>query len=1426
MIDEKLQRFFDSVNFDINLTSFFEGASLLEVLLDKKNNILTLRIQMEDLIPIEVFNKLYETSLSFKSAKKVKYRFEITNNDKLLSDYFNYYFDKLIIKCPMLECIDRDKIVFDNNIITINVLNKTEQKKIESLSPKIIGFLSDMGFKDIIVNTVINEEEREKFKSEVLNVVPKVDNADTKKIIKGTFIKGESRDIKSLITMENSVVLTSFVFGLDSKVTQSGWFIITLKISDYTDSILANIFTRNENEYKALLDNIKLGDWYRFRGQVKLDTRSGDFVLNVNDIETHNRKKESRTDSSENKRVELHLHTNMSQMDGLIPYKKLLKKVNAFGMKAVAVTDKNSIQVFPKLYKDKGDLKILFGCELSVIDDENKIITKDSDALLYDEIVVFDFETTGFNAFAGDSIIEIGAVTIKNGEKISEFSELINPGEKLRKEITEITGITDSMLVNSDTEENVFKRFKEYFGNKPMIAHNAKFDVSFIKACYEKYNLGVFDNPVIDTLEISRALTPDERRHDLSTITKRYKVEFAEDSHHRATYDAEATGYTYYKMIETMGNNYKTVSDLKKLVNIETMMKTGRPFHTTVLVKNNVGLKNLFKIISYANTKYFYKGARLPKSELSALREGLIIGSGCYNGEVFGAAKSKGDDDVRNIMEYYDFIEVNPPSILEHLVEMGDFSNTFELKETIKKIIRLAKEIGKLVCATGDVHTLDPNDNIYREILVAQKQPGGGLHPLYKSDIRTIPNAFLRTTEEMLNDFDFIDSETAYEIVVTNTNKIADEIENVEIIKPGLCAPKMENSAEEMKKIVYDTAHSIYGETLPEIIETRLDTELNGIIGGEYDVIYLIAQKLVKHSNDAGYIVGSRGSVGSSLVATFMNITEVNPLPPHYVCPKCKKSIFELEGETLDKTYGSGFDMPDRICECGTKMTKQGQNIPFQTFLGFKAEKTPDIDLNFSGEFQAEAHKYTRVLFGDEYVYRAGTVTTIAEKTAYGFVLHYMEERGLHPRRAEIERLAQNITGIKRTTGQHPGGIIVIPKYKEVFDFTPFQKPAENMDAEWLTTHFEFHDIEENVLKLDILGHDDPTVLKYLCDDINIDIKDIPLDDQKVMSLFSCLDALELTPERANGSTVGSLGVPEFGTKFVMGMLEETKPKTFAELLKISGLSHGTDVWLGNAQEVIKQGICEFKDVIGCRDDIMVSLISYGVESQQAFKISEFIRKGKAAKDPATWEQHMEVLRQNNVPEWYIGCCGKIKYMFPKAHAAAYVINGFRVAWFKVYHPINYYRVEFSIRYTDPDIETMSKGLSAVKRMISDIENNEDKKNKDEATYDTLLVANEMLERGFYFTPISIEKSDAVMYKITEDGKGLIPPFITLPSLGEACARNIVEERNNKPYMSIDDLQRRGKVSQTLIDKMRGMGLLEGLPESSQLSLFDLGDFE
>ena len=975
------------------------------------------------------------------------------------------------------------------------------------------------------------------------------------------------------------------------------------------------------------------------------------------------------------------------------------------------------------------------------------------------------------------------------------------------------------MLKDKDNEENVTKRFKEWISDLPMVAQNARFDISFMESAYKKYNLGEFSNVVIDTMEISKAQNPDSAKHNLTALSKRYGVHFDESGHHRADYDAEGTALVFWKMISNLGSNYKTISDLRNMVDPTLAFKNNRPYHLTCYAINNTGLRNMFQIISYATTKYFYKTPRTPKSLLNKFREGLILGSGCVFGEVFEAAKRNTEEELMEIMKYYDFIEINPPSIMEFLVESGEVSSKSDLYALINKIIRCADKIGKMVVATGDVHTLDPEDNIYREILVRTKQSGGGLHPLNKPSIKTIPNAYLMTTNEMLKEFDFLPEEKAYEIVVTNSNKVADMFGTVEIVKPGLNPPRMENSVQIIKDTVYGNAHRLYGEVLPEIIATRLDKELTGIINGGYDVIYLIAQRLVENSNAHGYIVGSRGSVGSSLVATFCGITEVNPLPPHYVCPNCKKSLFNIDGVPLVNDYDSGFDLPERTCECGTLMKRQGQNIPFETFLGFNADKTPDIDLNFSGEYQAEAHNYTKVLFGEKNVYRAGTVSTIAEKTAYGFVKGYAEDKGITMRRCEIERLAKGITGIKRTSGQHPGGIIVIPDYKDVFDFTPYQYPAENTEAAWFTTHFEFHDIEENVLKLDILGHDDPTVLKYLSDDVKIDINDIPLDDRGVISLFNSPEALGVTREQIKCYS-GTLGVPEFGTNFVINMLQEIKPQKFADLIKISGLSHGTDVWNGNARDLILDGTCEFSKVIGCRDDIMNYFISCGIDKGKSFKMSEFIRKGKVGKEPEKWVEYKELLNEHKVPEWYIKSCEKIKYMFPKAHAAAYVINGIRVAWFKLYHPIYYYRVYLSIREHSFDINAMKNGLNSVKAQIELLESKGfDRSNKEEDTLSSLYMCNEMIERGFYFTNISITESDALMFKVTPDKKGLIPPFIALDGMGDVAAKKIVEERNKGEFVSIEDLQMRGKVSQTLIDKLRGLGALDDMPESSQLSL-------
>ena len=875
-------------------------------------------------------------------------------------------------------------------------------------------------------------------------------------------------------------------------------------------------------------------------------------------------------------------------------------------------------------------------------------------------------------------------------------------------------------------------------------------------------------------------------------------------------------------LYELKRQNIKTTIELENLADKENAIKFARPFHITVLAKNRTGLKNLFKIISLANTKYLYKGKepKIPRTDLIALREGLIVGSGCINGEVFEKGIGLTDDELIDMMKFYDYIEVQPASACSHIIGSDKkFHNIMEYNGYISRLIKTAKKIGKLPVATGDVHNLRPDDLIYRKIIIGQKT-NGRLHPLNRKDIE-VPNMYFLTTKEMLEQFSFLDEDLKREVVIKNPNLIADEIEELQIIHDKLYTPVLENSAEITKDMVYKRAHEIYGDPLPKNIEERIEAELAGIIGGGFDVIYLIAEKLVKKSNADGYFVGSRGSVGSSLVATMMGITEVNGLPSHYVCPKCKKSYFEDgNGESLALNYSSGYDMPDRICECGEKLKKEGQDMPFATFLGFKAEKVPDIDLNFSGDNQADAHNYVKVLFGEDHAYRAGTISTVADKTAFGYVKGYCEDNNIILNNIEIERLSLGCTGVKRTTGQHPGGIIVIPQYMDVFDFTPYQYPADEPDSTWYTTHFDFHAIHDNVLKLDILGHDDPTMLRYLGDTTKVNIIDIPFDDKNVISLFTSPSALNVNEEQILCKT-GTLGIPEFGTNFAINMLLEIKPTHFADLVKIAGLSHGTNVWQGNVRELIVNNVASFNEVVGCRDDIMVSLIIYGMDPSKAFKISEFVRKGKAKKEPDTWLEHAALMREHDVPEWFIECCRRIEYMFPKAHACAYVMMAYRVAWFKVYYPLYYYSAFFSIRRSDFDVKAMLQGYDGIKRRLIEIkEKGFAASAKESAVGDTLAVALEMLARGFQFKNIDIEKSLAKTFYIDEENKSLYLPFMAVDGLGEAVANKIVEEREKKPFYCIEDFASRGKVNQTTVNALRELGVFKDMPESAQLSLF------
>ena len=1461
-MEEKLQMLLKQINLDNKQD--FENGTLDKIVGNKSKTEYRFYITLEENLPIKTYLEFNEKlKKKYNDFEKITAVFNVKKeNENYIRDYYNYFLDIYSKTSPLLSMFKDHNTSYDNKVLTLELANKAEEIKLNGTKNDLEKDFKRAGY-ELKIKLIINEEKSDEIINEINKELeisipkepvvkeqpveeknnrfknykrpPLISDPNNEKVIVGREIDDSPVRLDTVVMPGGTTTIEGYIFGKDVRETRTGLKIISLKITDYTDSIYGTLFVNDEEEFKIIDKKIKTGSWYKIRASVKdKDQYNQDISLLIRDVNVLKKEIEEIIDDAPVKRVELHAHTKMSQMDGVVDAKTLLSQARKWGHKAVAVTDHNGVQGFvdayhfvrdynKKLAEGEEPFKALYGTELLMIDDSVKIVVRPNDSKLLDNTyVVFDLETTGFNAGGGDSIIEIGAVKILNGEIIDRYDQLVDPGREISERITEVTSITNDMLIGKPNEETAIKEFKEWISDFPMVAHNAKFDVSFVEMAYEKYNLGEFTNTVIDTLELSRTMDNNYARHSLSALVKRYNVPFDEEHHHRADYDAEGTALVYHKMMNKLvSRNIEKISELDNLVSKDEIHKYGQGSHINILAKNKTGLKNLFKIISLANTTYLYKTPRILRSEIERLREGLLIGSGCYQSEVFVQARSKSDEELTNIINFYDYVEVQPLDVYDHLLESGDFGSIEELEGNIRKIIRVTKECGKIIVATGDVHHLFKEDKIYREIIVNQKVPGGGRHPLAR--YKKIPSQHFRTTREMLEDFAFLGDKLAYEIVVENTNKIADMIEIIEvIIETGGVpfSPKIDNSVEIVNDMVYTKAKEWYGDPLPELIEERIEQELKGIIGGGFDVIYLIAQKLVKKSNDDGYLVGSRGSVGSSFVATMMGITEVNPLPAHYRCPKCRHSIFEENGKALGSEYSSGFDLPDKKCpECGEAMIKDGQDMPFATFLGFNADKVPDIDLNFSDLNQADAHEYTKVLFGVDNVYRAGTIGTVAEKTAFGFVKGYCEDKNIVMRTAEVERLSMGCTGVKRTTGQHPGGIVVIPGYMDVFDFTPFQYPADDPNSAWRTTHFDYHAIDEDVLKLDILGHSDPTQLRMIQDLTKMDVTKVPLDDKETMRIFLSPEPLGVTCEQIMCNT-GTLGIPEFGTKFTIQMVEDTKPTTFAELIKISGLSHGTDVGLGNAQELIKNKIVPFSEVIGCRDDIMVYLMYNGVEPIKAFKIMEFVRKGKASKDPETWAGYVEIMKEANIPDWYIGSCQKIKYMFPKAHAAAYVISAFRIAWFKVHMPVYYYASWMSTKATDFNVEAMIKGYDAIKDAIIEISNKgNEATNKDAGVSESLHLALEATARGIKFDNINLYKSEAVTFGVKDD-KTIYPPFNSIDGLGDTVAKNIVAEREKREFISIEDLQKRCKISQTLIDKMRLMGILDGMDESSQLTLF------
>ena len=1241
-------------------------------------------------------------------------------------------------------------------------------------------------------------------------------------ILYGRDFDDEVTAIEQIESPIGEVVINGMIRSIETREIRNERTILSIVVTDFTDSIVVKMFARNE-QLPDLYEFIKKGNFLKIKGIASMDKYDQEITIaNVSGIRKGSDNRSVRNDLSLHKRVELHCHTKMSDMDGVSYAKDIIKQAISWGHKAIAITDHGVVQAFTEAYHtmqdlefkynkkgEKLDFKVIYGVEAYLVDDTRKIVINPAGQDFKGEFVVFDLETTGFSALV-DRVIEIGAVKIKNNEIVDRFSTFVNPQIPISFRIENLTGINDQMVMNSGTIEQILPDFIEFCKGCVMVAHNAEFDMSIINNA-EKMGIE-FAPTYIDTVLLSQFLIPALHNYKLDTLTKHLNVVL--DNHHRAVDDAEATAHIFLKLVQMLYE--RDIYTLDKLNEEGTLddesIKKLHQYHCIILASNEMGRINLYRLVSASHLQYFNRFPKIPKSLVNKYREGLIIGSACEAGELFRAmVNGRSDAEIARIVNFYDYLEVQPIGNNSFMIEKEDYyvKDEEDLRDLNRRVISLGEKFDKPVVATCDVHFLNPEDEIYRRIIMA----GKGF-----DDADNQPPLYLHTTEEMLSEFDYLGNDKAYEIVVTNTNKIMDMCEKISPVRPDKRPPVIENSDQMLRNICHNRAHEIYGPELPQIVTERLERELNSIISNGYSVMYIIAQKLVWKSNDDGYLVGSRGSVGSSLAATMAGITEVNPLSPHYLCPECFYVDFDSE-EVKKFAGGAGCDMPDKVCpNCGHKLNKLGFDIPFETFLGFKGNKEPDIDLNFSNEYQSKAHAYTEVIFGKGQTFKAGTIGTVAEKTAYGYVLKYLEERGKVKRRCEIERIAEGCIDIRRTTGQHPGGIVVLPIGDEIHSFTPVQHPANDVKSGIVTTHFDYHSIDHNLLKLDILGHLDPTMIRMLQDLTGIDPLEIPLDSREVMSLFKDTSALGITPEDIGGCKLGALGIPEFGTDFAMQMLIDTKPQYFSDLVRIAGLSHGTDVWLGNAQTLLKEGKATISTAICTRDDIMIYLIQKGLESELAFTIMEKVRKGKGL--TPEWEQ---IMREHGVPDWYIWSCNKIQYMFPKAHAAAYVMMAWRVAYCKVFYPLAYYCAYYSIRANAFDYEKMAMGRERLEYYINDykakkadgtISNVEDDELKD------MRIVQEMYARGFEFVPIDIYKAKARSFQII-DGK-IMPSFKVISKVGESAGESIEIAARDGEFLSKDDLRQRAKIGQTVIEKLGELGLLDGMAESNQLSLFDV----
>ncbi|MBS9337157.1 PolC-type DNA polymerase III [Fructobacillus parabroussonetiae] len=1317
-------------------------------------------------------------------------------------------------------------------------LKDTNQVTIQTAAPTLAAALTDdvlaklatiyasFGLSDLTFTAELDENQQQKLqenfashqqqvRQNINQAIERAEKAAPKKSAEGVALRlgraiNPDADITRLSEIdgeESRVVIEGYVFADEVRVLRSKRQLLTLKITDYSSSISAKKFSNNEQD-EAVFEQLKAGCWIKARGNVQEDTYARELVLNIYDLQVIDHQDRQETYEGEEKRIELHAHTNMTGMDAVTDFGKVAKLAKAWGQEALTVMDTGNVQGYPQAIEaaKKNDLKMIYGMEANVVEDGDPIAYNTKDQSLSDKeltYVAFDLETTGLSAVS-DRIIELSAVKMQMGNVIDKYSEYINPGFPLSEFTTNLTSITDAMVANAKPEKDVIDNFRKWIQGSVLIGHNVTFDVDFMNATYARYQEGPIEEPVIDTLPFTRWLYSDYKSYRLGTLAKKFGIEL--EQAHRAIYDAETTGHLGWKLIKEAKQRY----DLDNLKQLNDHMldggawRHGRPFHASLLIQNPTGLKNLYRLVSESNVSYFNKVPRIPRSVLTKFREGLVIGSGDTTGDLIVTLIEKGYAQAKKKADFYDYIEIQPLANYQPMLDSELIAGPNKLKKILADMVKIGDELKKPVVVTGDVKYTNPEDHIYRDILIGS-QPG---NPLNR---QALPQVHFRTTQDLLEQFLFLGEEKAKEVVIDNTHRVADMLEDIQPLKEGSYPPQIPEAGEELREKTLAAAKEAYGDPIPQEIQERIDKELKAIIGNGFAPHYMISQRLVAKSNKDGYLVGSRGSVGSSFVATMSGITEVNPLPPHY--RSAHGDYFELADP---KKYGSGYDLPDKEDpnHPGELLIGDGHNIPFETFMGFTGNKVPDIDLNFSGDYQPIAHDYMKVMFGVKKVFRAGTIATVAEKTAFGYVKAYERDHEKHYRGAEVERLAQGVTGVKRTTGQHPGGILIVPADYDIYDFTPVQYPADDQTALWQTTHMDYHSIHDNLLKMDILGHDDPTMVRTLKDLSGIDPQTIPANDPGVLNLFTSTEPLGVTPDQIYSNT-GTLGLPEFGTGFVRNMLEDTQPHTYSELLQISGLSHGTDVWLGNAHDLVENGTATIATVIGTRDKIMTDLINWGLPAADAFNIMEKVRKGKGITD-----EYQALMRENNVPEWYIDSCLKIKYMFPRAHAAAYVLMALRIAYFKVYFPTVYYATYFTVRANAFDVVAMARGKEAVKAAIAKIKDLGNDATKGDQDLQTVLeMANEALERGVSFKMVDLERSEATEWVI--DGQELIPPFSVIPGLGDNVANQIVAARAEKPFISKEDLKKRGKVSQTIIDFLTLHSVVSDLPDENQLSLFD-----